>query len=697
VLSRIRDGDVLFRPEIATCLLQMADGLHQALSEIDKSGTEGGLEFSSLCDRLAAICPAASPVDDVPAPSPEGASVAPGDELQPTVPLIGELLVHAGGVHAEQLQGALRVQSEGDPRKLCEVMLAEGTVKAEAVVDALQAQRQAGVEAQNNNTIRVDVGLLDKLMNRVGELVLARNQILQFTSTQQDTKFLSTAQRLNLITTELQEGVMKTRMQPIGTVWNKLPRAVRDIALGCGKQVEIEMAGADTELDKTIIEAIKGPLTHIIRNSIDHGIEAPELRLACGKRAVGMLNLRASHEGGQVIIEIADDGGGIQTELVKQKAIAFGKIKAEEAERLTERELLDLVFLPGVSTAEKVTKLSGRGVGMDVVKTNIEKIGGTIELKSKPEHGTTIRIKIPLTLAIIPALIVISGGERFAIPQASLVELVRVEADSQERRLEMVHGTPVYRLRGSLLPLVFLNRLLKMPGRAAEESVSIVVLQAGDRQFGLVVDDINDTEEIVVKPLSKQFKALACFAGATIMGDGRVALILDVMGLAQMSRVVREKREGSQLTESHSEASSNSAEGQNSWLLFRAGLRGRMAIPLSAVARLEEFSSSVIEYSAGRNVIQYRGQIMPLYTVAEVIGAPPPELSDPLQVIVHSTDGASIGLIVDEILDIAEEHVAIENSSRPQAICGSAVIQQCVTDVFDMAALQQHARSEVRA
>ncbi len=383
------------------------------------------------------------------------------------------------------------------------------------------AEPQGARPSVTETTIRVDVGLLDALMNLVGELVLARNQIVQLTQGERSSVLTAAAQRLNLITTELQEGVMKTRMQPIGSVWGKFPRLVRDLALACGKRVRIEMEGEETELDRSIIEAIKDPLTHLVRNAVDHGIEPPEVREAAGKPPEGRLLVRAFHEGGQVNIEITDDGAGIDAERVLARAIERGFVGPDQAVRMSEREILDLIFRPGFSTAERVTNVSGRGVGMDVVRTNVERLGGSVDVRSRLGEGTTFRVKIPLTLAIIPALIVTCAGDRYAIPQVNLLELVRLDGDQAGRGIERIHDCPVYRLRGNLLPLVYLDEELGLaaPDRGTS-GMYIVVLQADERQFGLVVDGILDTEEIVVKPLSKQLKSINAYAGATIMGDG---------------------------------------------------------------------------------------------------------------------------------------------------------------------------------
>ena len=675
LLSMLRDGETQLDPELTSGLLAMVDAIREMLTQISSSGAEGEKDYSPLVQRLSDLKSTRLQLQ------------------QQDSPKIGQILVQSGAVQKEQLEDAVARQEDGDPRRIGEILIESGMVKPKEVLDALQIQSEASPGISSSN-LRVDVNLLDKLMNLVGELVLARNQILQFTAGQQDTTFLSTAQRLNLITTELQEGVMKTRMQPIGNLWNRLPRVVRDLAVGLGKKVRIEMDGSETELDKTILEAIKDPLTHIVRNAVDHGVELPAQRMQAGKNEEGTLRLHAYHEGGQVNIEISDDGAGIDVARLKQKALEKGLINGETVVRMSERELLNLIFLPGFSTAQQVTNVSGRGVGMDVVKTNIEKIGGIVDLHSEPGQGTTIKIKIPLTLAIIPALIASSGGERFAIPQVSLLELVRLEGEHAKRAIEKFHGAPVYRLRGNLLPLVYLNRELKLDAhQKCHDGINIVVLQADGRQFGLVVDEINDTEEIVVKPLGKQLKGISCFAGATIMGDGRVALILDVMGIAQIANVVTEVHEGASVEIGTRQ--DDAVVGRDAWLVFTVAGTRRMAIPLSMVSRLEEFSATVLEHSGSEVVVQYRGNIMPLIDIAKKLNIErTQEQPETLQVIVYSHEGHSVGLVVDQIVDIVDQAVKVEQQDSTSDLAGSAVIQDKVTDLLNLGALVKTAAAQ---
>ena len=736
LLSRLRDGDLALTAEVTSGLLAMVDAVRRMLSEIQASERDGENDYAELIERLkqlqgggckpepgggqppaqpgrkrggeeartAAEPPAESAAADKAKPVSAKASgtarKAGGSERRPAPGKLGGLLVERGRITPDDLARALAEQEQGDQRRVGEILVSLGLCKAEEVTAAQQMLESRGCEA-GVETVRVGVSLLDKLMNLVGELVLARNQLLQFSNANQDGGFSAVSQRMNLIATELQEEVMKTRMQPIGNIWNKFPRTVRDLAHSCGKEVRLEMEGQETELDRTIIEAIKDPLTHLVRNAMDHGIEAPEVRKLAGKDATGCLKLRAFHEGGQVNIEISDDGAGLNAERIRKKAVERGLLPAEQAARMPERDVFNLIFLPGFSTAEKVTNVSGRGVGMDVVKTNVEKIGGMVDIQSTAGKGTTVRVKIPLTLAIIPALIVRSTGERFAIPQISLTELVRLESG---RGIEEVHGAPVYRLRGQLLPLVYLQEVLEREGADAErgrthgesgtENLNIVVLQAEGRPFGLVVDDILDTEEIVVKPLGKQLKAINAYSGATIMGDGRVALILDVLGLAQRAQVLAEARE-STLREGAHEASREAAGAtagreQQTLLLAENGLEGRVAIPLSIVARLEEFPRSVIERAGEREVMQYRGQIIPLVRLSQIV----PATSDPdageagsIQVVVYSEGQRTVGLVVDRIVDIVEERAAVEPLTPRAGVVGSFVAQRQVTDLLDVPAI----------
>lgn len=640
LLSQIRSGEKEATAERVSLILSTVDAVRAVLAKIEATGSEGDDTFSVLRQRLQTAC-------EKPTTGQEPRTELPSEPATLAVPV--------------------------EP--------AEATVSGDSSAEGEGVA--AGKTSIADSTIRVDVGLLDKLMTLVGELVLARNQILQATSQEEDPTLHATSQRLNLITSELQENVMRTRMQPIGTVWGKLPRVVRDLAVSCGKKIQLEMDGAGTELDKTILEAIKDPLTHIVRNSCDHGIESPEARVSSGKPATGRISLRAFHEGGHVNIEIADDGAGINLEKVRRRAIQKGLVHSEQAERMNDREIVNLVFLPGFSTAERVTNISGRGVGMDVVRTNIEKIGGSVELSSVEDEGSSVKIKIPLTLAIIPGLVVYSGGERFVIPQVSLLELVRLEGEARRRGIEDIHGTTVYRSRGDLLPIADLNSLLGLEGSLADpDATNVVVVQAENRQFGLVVDGISDTQEIVVKPLGKQFKGTICYAGATIMGDGKVALILDVTGIAQMAGMLSTAR-AREMKSGEQDAGTTDREAI---LLFRAGTLNRVAIPLSLVARLEEIPVSRIERATGRQVCQYRGQILPLTRLSDYLNSSEGTTEDmePLRVIVVANGDRSVGLIVDEIVDIVEDRITrVAGPSRP-GFLGSAVVGGLVADFIDV-------------
>lgn len=676
LLGKLRDRRLTLGPAITEALLRMVDVIREMLAGIERAGNDEAVGQRDLIDLLSRL--AAAP--------PEGGTFAAGTRLS---------ALESGASSAD-------------------FVLADDVVAATA-----DGAATADVSAVYDASVRIDVDLLDKLMTYAGEIVLARNQILQYSQQQDDPVFLNTCRQLNLITTELQEHVMKTRLQPLGNVWNRFPRLVHDAARACGKKVHLETEGSETELDKTLIEAIRDPLTHLVRNAIDHGIETAQRRQSAGKSEEGCVRLRAYHEGGQVIVEVSDDGGGIDPERVKQRALEQRLVSPEQASRMSTQTVLGLIFLPGFSTAQVVTTLSGRGVGMDVVKTNIEKIGGTVSVHSTVGQGTTVRIRIPLTLAIIKVLVVTSGGDRYAIPQVSLLELVRLEGEQTRRGIESIHGAPVYRLRGNLLPLVYLHRQLRnepSPQRerverdnvAEEDAISIVVLQADDRQFGLVVDAIHDTEEIVVKPLQKQLKRINVFAGATIMGDGKVALILDVLGLAQRAHIVTAVRDRA-LSEAPASGPEPAADRQ-AVLLFATNTGGRMAIPLSSVDRLEEFPHSALERVGAQEVVQYRDEILPLIPVAQVLdGRPvkkrrpdprparsdtPAETSDKIQVVVLAGHGRRVGLVVDRILDIAEEALVSRFDAHRPGVLFTAVIQGRVTEFLDIDGILRLARAD---
>ncbi|HEV3059370.1 MAG TPA: chemotaxis protein CheA [Vicinamibacterales bacterium] len=630
LLGRVRDGRIAMDAEIATALLALVDCIRQMLVNIERTGAEGDEAGETLIARL------------VPLQEREEATSAPAAPfLDPP---------------------------EGD----------------------------AGGLKQGASNIRVAVTELDTLMNLVGELVTARNELLQHSVLHQDPALLTSAQRLNIITTQLQDGIMKTRMQPIDHVWNKFPRAVRDAAIQCGKKVRLDMEGRETELDKTLIEAIRDPLMHLLRNAIGHGIERPERRVASGKPAEGRLVLRAFHAEGQVHIEVSDDGAGIDVAALRAKALERGVIAADRAQAISEQDTLDLIFLPGLSTAREVTSMSGRGVGMDVVKTNIEQIGGKVSVHSQLGTGTTIKIRIPLTLAIMPVLQVTARGDRYAIPQASVLELVRLEGAGIPKAVQQMGEAAVYRLRGSLIPLISLDGELWPAGRrarlnpAAMPVANIVVLQAEDRTFGLLVDDINDTQEIVVKPLGAHLRSISLFAGATIMGDGRVALILDVPGLALHSHVVSELRGTGVATDEP--APLDTTEETESLLMLVGDDDARMAVPLSDVMRLEAFDRASLESVGGETVVQYFGDILRLVAIGDLLPerrrqrrqpSSAVETSPAVQTVIYEKGGHRVGLIVNGILDAIELPRHLRPATR-FGVRASMVIGGRVTEILDL-------------
>lgn len=634
LLGNLRDRKQDLTPEIATNLLQTVDAIRAILSAVETTSEEGEEDYSALIEALL------------------------GKKSQ--------VAVGANG---------------------CSPLLESKASQGHNITSFLDTQSST-VES----TIRVDIDLLDRMMNLMGELVLVRNQVIQHSTELQDDGLTNTCQRLHLITSDLQSGIMQTRMQPINNIWRNFPRLVRDLAISCGKQVNLEFEGADTELDRSILEAIKDPLTHLIRNCIDHGIETPEVRSQLNKPLTGQLRLRASQENGKINIEISDDGKGIDTNKLKQKAQQIGAIAAQQAETMSEHEAIKLMFLPGFSTKEEVTRLSGRGVGMDVVRQNLEAVNGSIEVKSQLYRGTTFQLKIPLTLAIISALLVSSGKEQFAIAQNNLQEIVRIEGKEEiERRIETFYNVPIYRLRGKILPLIYLNQVLQLKNSEADpEILNIVVIDADEYSYGLVVDRVDDIQEILVKPLGKQLKALTMYAGATILGDGSISLILDAVGLARKAELQEIEVVGairqSPLQESDLE---------KQFILIAEGPQNtRMGIVLDRAIRLEEIPLKAIERLGEQYVVQYRDRILALIDLHLIFAGEKRELTklknneESLAVIVVTLDDIrSIGLVIEKFLDVVEETLIVKAAANRPGVKCYATVQGQVTEILDLEAI----------
>ncbi|WP_028133213.1 hybrid sensor histidine kinase/response regulator [Bradyrhizobium japonicum] len=707
LMGKFRDG-MPVTAEAVTVILSSIDRIKEILAGLEATEAEPEGNDRDLIDKLEAMVEqgmaamaagsAAAPVADAPPLAPEAPVAAPAKEMV-TGTLIDQTLerpLRPGEVSLDELERAFRETAIEEPAPVAKAEVkpevkAEVAPEAPAAKDAKPAREKAAPKKSMadegagegasiaNQSIRVNVDTLEHLMTMVSELVLTRNQLLEISRRNEDTEFKVPLQRLSNVTAELQEGVMKTRMQPIGNAWQKLPRIVRDLSSELGKQIELEMHGADTELDRQVLDLIKDPLTHMVRNSADHGLETPAERLASGKGEQGTIRLSAYHEGGHIIICIADNGRGLNTEKIKAKAISSGLVTEAELEKMSEAQIHKFIFAPGFSTAAAVTSVSGRGVGMDVVRTNIDQIGGTIDIKSVAGEGSSVTIKIPLTLAIVSALIVEAAGDRFAIPQLSVVELVRARANS-EHRIERIKDTAVLRLRNKLLPLIHLKKLLKIDDGAASdpENGFIVVTQVGSQTFGIVVDGVFHTEEIVVKPMSTKLRHIDMFSGNTILGDGAVIMIIDPNGIA--------KALGAAGSSAHDMGDENGAhhigsgEQTTSLLVFRAGSSQPKAVPLGLVTRLEELPADKIEFSNGRYMVQYREQLMPLVAMEGVTiasqGAQP--------ILVFADDGRSMGLVVDEIIDIVEERLNIEVGGSSSGILGSAVIKGQATEVIDV-------------
>jgi len=653
LLGLLRDGRLEATGPIITGLLALLDGLRAILKAIENDGSEGEGGDEALIARLKEL---------------QTPAETRAEQPNPTRPQAALRAVEPAAAFSSAPLEAVQV---ADP-----VQAIPQAVKVAADSDLARPRPQATAA---ESTLRVDVTLLNRMMNLVGELVLTRNQVLQATSADPNLTMLS--RRLDMVTADLREAVMKARMQPVSNIFSKMPRMVRDLTQALGRRVRLQMEGQETELDKSLLEAIKDPLTHAVRNALDHGIEPPEVRLAAGKEPEGLLKVRAFQEGSHVLVEISDDGAGIAVEKIRQKAIERGFITRERAAHQSERELLQLIFVPGFSTAASITNVSGRGVGMDVVRTNVEKIGGKVEIDSKVGKGTTLRLRIPLTLAIIPALIVRSVGQSFALPQGALSELVHIPPGQAATAIQWMENAPLYRLRGKLLPLVFLDRLLEPSAEhriAAQRDNFIAVLDADGRRFGLVVDGLADPEEIVVKPLSGVLKQIGLYSGATVLGNADLALILDPGAIAQRAGISMSPEEDPRRL-AEDEAGEEAGATLEYLLVEVAGHRA--AVPLNEVLRIEQIPLSRIEFIGYRPVLNFEGQLLPVEDSGGILAEDNPQKQ--IVVVVCREGNRQVGIAVSHVLDVAAGGDLFEAGTARRA-GGITLLKQHVTGVVDL-------------
>ena len=717
LMGRFRDG-LPATSESVTVILSTLDRLKAILADLEATGTEPAGSDDDLISELDRLASAEPAPQAAPAPAPEPVLPDPvSRELKPGEVTLDELEaaflaapgpgeadfaapvsapVEAPKAEAPKVEAPKAEAPKAEAPKPAAPKAVEpkpAAPKAEpAEAESARAEPAGDTEAvvatettaagSKIQTIRVNVDTLEHLMTMVSELVLTRNQLLEIARRHEDSSYKVPLQRLSHVTAELQEGVMKTRMQPIGSAWQKLPRVVRDLSAELGKQIDLVMVGAETELDRQVLEVIKDPLTHMVRNSADHGLESTAGRIAAGKPARGTIRLAAYHEGGTITIEIADDGKGLDLAAIRKKAVERGLAAQADVERMTDAQVAKFIFDAGFSTAAAVTSVSGRGVGMDVVKTNIETIGGIIDIATTAGRGTTFTIKIPLTLAIVAALIVRAGEHRFALPQVAVLELVRVDAGAQ--RVERINGSPVLRLRERLLPIVSLTGLLGQSGGQGDETAQagfVVVAQVGRERFGILVDEVFHTEEIVVKPMSAKLRHIPMFAGNTILGDGAVVLIIDPNGVARQVAQGVQGSSGHADSDAEAEAS-EMGDTKTTLLVFKGGQGSFKAVPLSLVTRLEEIECDKVEWLGGRPLIQYRGRLMPLVPADPAITI----RSEGTQALVVFSDGErAMGLVVDEIVDIVEERLDIEIAADRSDLIGSAVLRGRATDIINIA------------
>ncbi len=741
VLGMIRSKKLVPTPEIVNVLLLSSDQLRNMIENVQSSNEE---DISANLTPLNAIADGTFASGAASAPA-EISPPAPAAEETPQE-VVAEITPPANPVIEETSQEEIPAPVETAAPAPEPVIPPEPTPtptpepELQANQDTLQAVSPAKPTQKAETSIRVHVSLLDSLMTLAGELVLSRNQLLQTISSEEVRSAEAVGQRIDLITSELQEAIMLTRMQPIGNVFNKFPRVVRDLSKKLGKTIDLTIVGKDVELDKTIIEAINDPLTHLVRNSVDHGIEDPADRKAAGKSETGLVILKAFHAAGQVVIEISDDGKGLDGDALAESAVRKGLISPDQAKLMSDKEKVNLIFLPGFSTAKSVTDVSGRGVGMDVVKTNLDQLGGSVDIISEKGAGTTISIKLPLTLAIIPCQIIETCGERYAIPQVNLEELLRIPANQIKDRVERVGTAEVVRLRGTLLPLIRLadifgiertyvdskgnvvkdrrerisdrrgtesplfnngkkgskaaakedeGRTLEDRRYSAASALNIVVVSTGSIKYGLVVDQLQDSEEIVIKPLDRHLQQCKGYAGATIMGDGRIALILDVSNLARMAQLT--SLEGSDRAaeiKAEAEEAIQARQDRQSLLVFKNSAAEFFGVPLNQVERIEKIKQDDIEILGGKRVMQYRGGTLNLITIDDVASVEPIADTEDLLVIVFTISGKPVGLLATGPIDALEVAANIDDSTLAQpGIMGSIIINEQTTmlvNVYDL-------------
>lgn len=721
VLDKMRNKELEVTSDGVTLILECIDVIKDLLEALEQTGAEPEGDDSDVIKRLddfaengANAAPAAEVVGEDMSEADAMAAMAAAEAGSGEEPdEHGFVPVPVGSMPS----GASEGEGEVDEHGFCPVPVgqmpgAEEAAPAEEEVEkeevkkvAIAAGVEAGKKAAEKESkgpakapapaaaaIRVNVDTLENLMQLVSELVLTRNQMMQLVRTNPDLSadFTAPFHRLSLITSDLQEGVMATRMQPIGTAWSKLPRIIRDLSMELGKKIDLKMTGEETELDRQMLELIKDPLTHMVRNSADHGIESGEKRLAAGKPETGTVHLSAYHEGGHIIVEIKDDGAGIDRDVIAGKAVEKGLATQAEVDQMDNRQVFMFIFAAGFSTAAAVTSVSGRGVGMDVVRTNVEKMGGSIELDSVKGEGSTFKVKIPLTLAIMPVLLMESSGQKFAIPQINVVELVRVDGKRDGGyKIEKLNNSEVLRLRGRLLPLINLGDALGVskPIVEGEEGPKyIAVCEQGPMSYGLIVDRIFDTEEIVVKPVSSALRSITLYSGSTILGDGSVVMILDPNGLAK-SLNVKAVQQSSDVDERVSDE-----DKPVPFLLFAAGDSAPKAVPLELVARLENIQIADIEKAGGTDVVQYRGDLMRLVKVNP--DSVYNEGEEGNSVVVFVEGEKVLGLVVDRIIDIVSARVDIEAGSGDSICLGSMVVEGKTTDIVDVAHLFKNTFSD---